>query len=126
MTGRSAGPRDRVLRYLGSYEQLHLLVVVADEPGRRWTAGDLAAHGVADAEEAAGLVAAGVLARWADGALSLSADPEVADSARALVREYHEDPLPIVRQLTEGAMGRLRSVTARSFADAFVVRRKDP
>lgn len=43
---------------------------------------------------------------------------------RSLARLYDDDRVLVVRALTQVAMDRLRSSAARTFADAFVVRRK--
>ncbi len=41
-----------------------------------------------------------------------------------LVRTYHSDGISVVRALSEIAMARIRGMTARSFANAFVLRSK--
>ena len=118
----------RLLDLLESYEHLHLILSVAGDPARHWAIADLVSAGTEGADVAEiieDLVRVGVLARHPDDALSLSADAWVVEGAAMLLRTYAENPLPILQALTSRSMARLRSATARTFADAFVVRRKD-
>jgi hypothetical protein len=118
----------RVLDRLESYEQLHLLLVVAAEPGRRFTIVELTdlKAAASDVEViAADLIDAGLLVRDGDDGLRLAAEVWVIEGAAGLTHEYLNNPLPIIQGLTTRAMERLRSATARTFADAFVVRRRD-
>ena len=126
MTKPRHSEASRLLDRLESYEQLHVVVRVATDPGGRWTVERLAEgqDGVDVDSIVDDLVDDGVLARHPDGSVALAADPRLAEAAAGLLRSWREDPLPILQALTDRAMERLRSATARTFADAFVVRRK--
>jgi hypothetical protein len=115
----------KLLERLDSFEQLHLLVLVMGDPHARWTASRLddLTPGADVRPIVQDLVDAGVLVPGPAGTVSL--EPALVASARALLRSYKEDPLPIIRTLTQRSMERLRKATARTFSEAFVLRRKD-
>jgi hypothetical protein len=73
----------------------------------------------------AALSAGGLVARAADGAISLA--PRTAEDRAALdelARVYDEDKIALVKAIAETAMDRLRNLAGRAFAEAFVIRKK--
>jgi hypothetical protein len=112
-----------VLDRLGSYGELHVLTTIAQEqrsPG--WTVEELAArHPTIDVPVTVRqLLDAGLIATHTEGLLALAAESRV----RSFLVQYQADPLPIIRTLTERSLERLRSAAVRTFADAFVVKRR--
>jgi hypothetical protein len=114
-----------VLEAIGSLEELHVLLSLADAGVRVWTMAELAArHPTIDVPEAVGALMAAQLA-WRDGdrGIGLTVDRDLRRGAVALVAQYRSNPLLILNPLTERALDRVRNAAARTFADAFVVKR---
>jgi DNA-binding IclR family transcriptional regulator len=116
-----------LLRRIETYEQLDVVLVMAHEPERVWTADALAervrlpAGGLQEGLDS--LSAQGLLSRAGEG--WRLPDAQTQELACQLLEAYRENVLEVVRELTENAMERLRVNALRTFADAFVVR-KDP
>lgn len=115
--------------HVESFEKLELLMLLRRAPGGPRTVGELSLELPLDGAEVreivAALSAAGLLARAADGGISLS--PQTAEHRAAmdeLVRLYEEDRITLVKAIAETAMERLRNLAGRAFADAFVIRKK--
>jgi DNA-binding MarR family transcriptional regulator len=110
-----------------SFEKLELLMLLRRSPsGRR--AGELAIALNIGSDEVraivAALSAAGLVARAADGAISLAPQrPEGQAVLDELARVYEEDKIVLVKVIAETAMDRLRNLAGRAFADAFVIRK---
>lgn len=125
MTREDAAHLD-LLRSIGSFEALQIVLALAQEPERpvAWDALRVLAPGLRDLEDdVADLERAG-LVTVTQGTVALRDDPAVRSAATALLRAYRSDPLPIVQRLTGSAIERMRSAAVRTFADAFVVRRR--
>jgi hypothetical protein len=117
-----------LLERIDSFEKLEVLAHTVPQPGIAFAIAALAevlrlpADGIESAADE--LAAAGFVRRGAGGTVSYVAAPGADDAAiRALVRLYEQDRLLVLRALTRSAMDRLRSSAARTFADAFLVRR---
>lgn len=116
---------ERVLGLIESFDQLELLLILA----RR---GSLDASDLADVvlatgrptDAAEGLVRLGLATRDGRG-LCLADAPDMAAAVGALRRSYTDDPLPIVQMLSRKAIDRVRTAAVQTFADSFLVRRKD-
>lgn len=115
-----------VLARIASFEELHVLVTLAEQPDRRVPLQQLVLrHPNIDVEAAvASLVDAELVRREGGPSLRL-ADGASRHAVAVLLAQYRSDPLPIVRSLTERSLDRVRSAAVRTFADAFVFRKKD-
>ena len=51
------------------------------------------------------------------------ATPELDCAVRALARAYVEQPIPIIKLMSENAIQRLRNGAARAFAEAFILQK---
>lgn len=51
------------------------------------------------------------------------ASAELDNAVRALAKAYTEQPIPIIKLMSENAIQRLRTGAARAFADAFILRK---
>jgi hypothetical protein len=123
-------PED-VCRFLGenieSIDQLELLRVLGEEPGRAWTGPALAAAVQAPPDDVpahlAALAGRGLLAASGRGAEALwryaPASPEVDARVRALLQCYRERPVSMIKFVYAQAADPLRA-----FADAFRLRKK--
>lgn len=118
-----------LLERLDSFEKIEVMCHAMRHEGMALTAIMLAdavrlAHDHVDAAVRE-LVRGGFLRAGEGGTVSYVAGVGEHDAAlRALARLYDEDRVTVVRALTQVAMDRLRSSAARTFADAFVVRRR--
>jgi hypothetical protein len=70
------------------------------------------------------LARAGVV-RLDNGFACLTLNPQEVPAMEEIAALYAEDPLLVVRTLTEIAMDKIRGMTARAFADAFRLRKKE-
>ena len=52
------------------------------------------------------------------------ASAELDNAVRALAQAYAEQPIPIIKLMSENAIQRLRTGAARAYADAFILRKK--
>lgn len=136
MTGADDLPEDvRVLlhEHIESYEQLEILLLLRRERYEEWTIEGLAARlhvreelvgSALDGLKAGGLVAATGAApapRFAYRPTSSGLDA----AAGRLDREYAERPVRIIQLMSANAIERLRTAALHTFADAFVLKKKD-
>jgi len=118
--------RERV----GGFEELELLLRLARDPARAWTLEEAeAALGMnSDALAAAfqALADKAVIAALGQDRRMFRFQPESADvraACEALIRLYDQDRFGVVVLLGQIAFERINRVTARAFADAFVIRK---
>lgn len=118
--------------HIESYEQLETLLLLRRERYEQWTSGGLAARLRVRAElvesalirlEASGLVetTGAAPARFAYRPASSRLDATVG----RLQREYAERPILIIQLMSANAIERLRTAALHTFADAFVLKKKD-
>jgi hypothetical protein len=119
--------------HIETYEQLEVLLLLRRERHEKWTVTGLAARLQVRAEligsaleglEAAGLVAV----TGADCAAHFVYRPatSVLDAAAGrLDREYTEWPIRIIRLMSANAIERVRNAALHTFADSFVLKKKD-
>ena len=119
--------------HVESYEHLAILLLVYRDPERHWSAADLAvALGIAEqlADSAvAALYSGGLLRIHSQAAATRYQYATAGANAAAVARlalEYSENPAGIAKFLSANAIGRLRGAALRAFADAFVLKKKDP
>jgi hypothetical protein len=115
-----------VLDRVESFEQVHVLRAVVDsDEGRASTDAITSSQAEQELETAIGeLVESALLARDPKGVLTLPTDEPTASAVRAFVAAFESDPLPILRHLNDRSLDRVRSAAVRTFADAFVFRRR--
>lgn len=124
--------RELLNEHIESYEQLETLLLLRRERYEEWTIEGLAArlHVRAELVETAlaglktsGLVeaTAAVPARFAYRPASSRLD---AASGR-LEREYAERPILVIQLMSANSIERLRTATLHTFADAFVLKKRD-
>jgi predicted ArsR family transcriptional regulator len=119
--------------HIESYEQLELLLLLRRERYEEWTVEGLAArlHVREELAEAAleGLEASGLVV-----ATSATSPPRFAyrptssgldAAAGRLDREYAERPIRIIQLMSANAIERVRTAALHTFADAFVLKKKD-
>ncbi|HEV2270780.1 MAG TPA: hypothetical protein VGR92_15105 [Steroidobacteraceae bacterium] len=136
MTGTDDLPADvRALlhEHIDTYEQLEILLLLRRERYEEWTIAALAARLHVRAEligaalerlKSAGLVAAlsaagTVRFAYRPGSSGLDA------AAGRLDREYAERPIRIIQLMSANAIERVRTAALHTFADAFVLNKKD-
>ncbi|MGH8181565.1 MAG: hypothetical protein ACRETR_11390 [Steroidobacteraceae bacterium] len=119
--------------HIESYEQLEVLLLLRRERYEEWTVAGLAAR-LRVREELAGsalegLKAAGlVVATSAAPAPRFAYRPTSSDldvAAGRLDREYAERPIRIIQLMSANAIERVRTAALHTFADAFVLKKKD-
>jgi hypothetical protein len=115
-----------ILDRVSSFEELHVLLSLADAAPRVWSIGELSArHPTIEVPDAVDQLVGHGLAVQDPRGISLTSDPILGKACHALVVQYRSNPLEILHTLTERALSRVRSAAARMFADAFVVRWPD-
>lgn len=119
--------------HIESYEQLELLLLLRRERYEEWTIAGLAARlhvreelirAALERLKAAGLVAtagATPTPRFAYRPASSGLDA----AAGRLDREYAERPIRIIQLMSANAIDRVRTAALHTFADAFVLQKKD-
>jgi hypothetical protein len=118
--------------HIESYEQLEVLLLLRRERYEQWTGEALAARLRVRAElidtALAGLEASGLIelagaapARFAYRPASSGLDAAVG----RLEREYAERPILVIQLMSTNAIERLRTAALHTFADAFVLKKKD-
>jgi hypothetical protein len=119
--------------HIESYEQLEVLLLLRRERHEGWTLAGLAARlhlrqeligSALEGLETGGLVAATGAAserRFAYRPASSGIDA----AAGRLEREYAERPIRIIQLMSANAIDRVRSAALHTFADAFVLKKKD-
>jgi hypothetical protein len=114
-----------------SFEKLEVVCRMGSKPTSAWTMLEIS-EGVGMSpdvleEPVRALVVAGLLVRTDDRRLRLATmNARTAQAVDALTKLYANEKLLVVRAVTQLAMERIRSTAARTFADAFVIRRKKP
>lgn len=135
MTDASELPEDvRALlhEHIESYEHLETLLLLRRERYEQWTSEGLAARlrvrpelveAALTSLKASGLVEAsgGAPTRFAYRPASAGLDSAVG----RLEREYAERPILIIQLMSANAIERLRTAALHTFADAFVLNKKD-
>lgn len=136
MTGTDDLPADvRALlhEHIETYEQLEILLLLRRERYEEWTIAALATRLHVRAEligsalerlRSGGLVA--VLS--AAGAVRFAYRPGSSGldaAAGRLDREYSERPIRIIQLMSANAIERVRTAALQTFADAFVLKKKD-
>jgi predicted ArsR family transcriptional regulator len=119
--------------HIDSYEQLEVLLLLRRERYEEWTVTGLAARlhvreeligSALERLKAGGLVAATRAApapRFAYRPTSSGLDA----AAGRLDREYAERPIRIIQLMSANAIERVRTAALHTFADAFVLKKKD-
>lgn len=119
--------------HIESYEQLEVLLLLRRERYEDWTAAGLSTRlhlreelvgSAVEGLEAGGLVAmtsTGPMPRFAYRPTSSGIDA----AAGRLDREYAERPIRIIQLMSANAIYRVRTAALHTFADAFVLKRKD-
>jgi len=115
-----------------SYEHLAVLLLVHREPTQGWSVLELAQRLSIPAQlvepSVVDLFRAGLLRASSEEALvryRYSADSCVHVTIARLAREYTENPAQVVRVLNANAIERVRTSALQTFADAFVLKKKD-
>jgi DNA-binding MarR family transcriptional regulator len=110
-----------------SIEQLEMLRVLGEAPGKEWTAGDLAKEVQCRSADIGGHLAAlqqrGLLKTEQRQSLTICrhapATPEIEGQLDELLRFYKERPVTLIKAVYERAQARLKA-----FADAFRLRKE--
>lgn len=135
MTGADDLPADvRALlhEHIESYEQLETLLLLRRERHGQWTARAVAERLRVQEElidtGLAGLEASGLV--QPDGAAPprvayRPASPRLETAVDRLEREYAQRPILIIQLMSANAIERLRTAALHTFADAFVLKKKD-
>ena len=135
MSGTDDLPEDvRALlhQHIESYEQLETLLLLRRERYEQWTGEGLAARLRVRAElietAVAGLEASGLVERAGAAPTRFAyraADTGLDAAVGRLEREYAERPILIIQLMSANAIERLRTAALHTFADAFVLKKKD-
>jgi hypothetical protein len=116
---------------VGSYEQLAILLRAHLDPDRTWSIQELSETLLVPmtlAENATRELHTSGLLMSVDGSPTrFRFAPNAGGSAAVarLAREYHENPIEVIKALSTNAIERLRTAAVRAFADAFVLKKKD-
>jgi len=124
--------RALLTEHIESYEQLEVLLLLRRERYEEWTVEGLAARlhvreelirSALDGLKAGGLVAISTAPapRFAYRPTSSGLDA----AAGRLDREYAERPIRIIQLMSANAIERVRTAALHTFADAFVLKKKD-
>jgi len=120
--------------HIESYEQLEVLLLLRRERYEEWTVEGLAAR-LHVREELVGSALEGLKAGGLVAATSTAPAPRFAyrptssgldAAAGRLDREYAERPIRIIQLMSANAIERVRTAALHTFADAFVLKKKDP
>ena len=135
MSGADELPPDvRALlhEHIESYEQLEALLLLRRERFEQWTSEGLAARLRIRSElvqtALTGLQSAGLVGITNAGPARFAYRPASAGLDAAvgrLEREYAERPILIIQLMSANAIERLRTAALHTFADAFVLSKKD-
>jgi predicted ArsR family transcriptional regulator len=119
--------------HIESYEQLEVLLLLRRERHEQWTAAELAARlhireeligSALEGLESSGLVAASGAASG-PGFAYRPTSSGIDAAADLLDREYAERPIRIIQLMSANAIERVRTAALHTFADAFVLKKKD-
>ncbi len=124
--------RDRI----ESYEELEILLALERMPGAGKTAEELSAAVRVDlplVERAVRALESRRLIERRSTAprgterepiyVYAPATPALDDTVRALAKAYAEQPIPIIKVMSENAIQRVRTEAARAFSEAFILRK---
>jgi hypothetical protein len=119
----------RLLRHIETYENLGALILVNAEPGRDWTVDEvgerLKVTSSAASEVLNDLTRLTLLVAVAEGKFRCASTPrEGVATVEQLIGIYRDDPVVVIRELTQNALDRVRTHALRTFSDAFVLGRK--
>ncbi|MGH8259793.1 MAG: hypothetical protein ACREUG_08890 [Steroidobacteraceae bacterium] len=115
-----------------SYEELEILLALERARGTSKSADELSAalhvgsaliEPALRALEAHGLIARRDAPQLGAGYGYEPATPALDEAVRELARAYREQPIPVIRLMSENAIQRVRTGAVRAFADAFILRR---
>jgi hypothetical protein len=112
---------------LDTFEKLEICMVLWTATARTQSPRELSARiqlPVELVERALDDLVAARFVELAGGLARLTVPAHLVDDVQALVEVYATDRILIVRTLSELAMDRVRSMAARAFADAFLIRKK--
>jgi hypothetical protein len=111
--------------HASSYEELETLLLLHGSREKTWSLDDVAACTRLPADEVRAvldtLCEAGFARQVEGGFRYAAAGNETVDR---LARAYDEDRLSVVMVMAKNGLERVRAVTLRAFADAFVIGRK--
>ena len=119
--------------HIESYEQLEVLLLLRRERYEEWTSASLATRlhirqelisSALEGLTAGGLVAATGAAPESSFAYRPTSSALDAAAGR-LDREYAERPIRIIQLMSANAIDRVRTAALHTFADAFVLKKKD-
>ena len=118
--------------HIESYEQLETLLLLRRERYEHWSAPGLAGRLRVRAElidtALAALEASGLIQTLATEPRRFAYRPASAGLDAAvgrLERAYTERPIPVIQLMSANAIERLRTAALHTFADAFVLKKKD-
>jgi hypothetical protein len=118
--------------HIESYEQLETLLLLRRERYEEWTIEGLAArlHVGAELVETAlaGLKMSGLVEAKAAAPTRFAYRPTSSGldaAAGRLEREYAERPILVIQLMSANSIERLRTATLHTFADAFVLKKRD-
>lgn len=124
--------RELLNEHIDSYEQLETLLLLRRERYEEWTVDGLAArlHIHAELVESAlaGLKVSGLVEATATTPARFAYRPtssRLDGASGRLEREYAERPILIIQLMSANSIERLRTATLHTFADAFVLKKKD-
>ena len=121
-----------LLAQVESYEQLAMLLLAHREPLRQWSEAEFAATLKIPAQLVStaitGLLAAGLLSGNSESdsprySYAASAMPD--EAVGRLAQEFSQNPARVMRVLSANAIERLRASALHTFADAFVLKKRD-
>lgn len=124
--------RDLLRDRIESYEQLEILLALERVQGAAKTPEELSAAlriGLSLVEpalralESRGLVTHTDAAQSGPGYSYAPQSSALDGAARALARAYAEQPIPIIKLMSDSAIQRVRTGAVRAFADAFILRK---
>lgn len=118
--------------HIESYEQLEILLLLRRERYEQWTSEKLAARLRVPTDLAAIALAGLKASRLVEASgvpptqfVYRAAGSALDAAAGRLEREYAERPIAIIRLMNANAIERLRTAALHTFADAFVLKKKD-
>ena len=119
--------------HIESYEQLEVLLLLRRERAAEWTVAGLAARlrireeliaSALEGLKGGGLV--GAIGTAPEGRFAYRPASSGIDAATGrLEREYAERPIRIIQLMSANAIDRVRTAALHTFADAFVLKKKD-
>jgi len=118
--------------HIDSYEQLEILLLLRRERHEQWTGERLAARLRVRAEliepALAGLKTGGLVEAVGVAPTRFTYHPATAEldaSVGRLEQEYAQRPILVIQLMSANAIDRLRTAALHTFADAFILKKKD-